>query len=403
MEDAGQPQLQTPPPPKSKRKVILWSMSLFFLAIALGLFFYWMTWGRFHEYTNDAYVSGNLVYVTPQVSGIVTSIYIDDTQLVEEGHLLIELDKTDFLIQIEKDKAELADTIRNVAEIFLQTKQALALLEVSKQHLDQTSEDFERRMELIESGSISQEDLEHAKHALISAYFSLESQKAHYLSLLAQTDQTTVETHPRVLKSIEKLKTSWLEYKRSSLKAPAKGLIAQRSVQVGQRIHAGEPLLAIVPLDQIWVDANFKEVQIGKMQIGQKVSLSSDVYGSSIEYHGRIGGIGGGTGSVFSVLPPQNATGNWIKIVQRVPVRIYLNPREVLQYPLRPGLSMQATVNIHDIGEPSIPHPVKTKSLYETHIFEGEESGIEPIIKEIFDANYKETDLSLKEFEAPCK
>ncbi len=395
MEDAG---ITPPPEPQSKKKLTLWSMTLLLLFVAIAVLLYWAFWGRFHEYTNDAYVSGNLVYVTPQVSGIVTSIYIDDTELVEEGHLLIELDKTDFLIHFAQSQAELREEIRSVAQLFLQTKQSLAMVEVAKTEFTQNAQDFERRTHLIEEGGVSTEDFEHSKHALISSYFSLTAQEANYFSLLAQVDNTTVKTHPRVQKAIDKLKMTWLELKRSTLKAPTKGLIAERTVQVGQRIKAGEPILAIVPLDQIWVDANFKEVQIGKMQIGQKVSLYSDVYGSDVEFHGRIGGIGGGTGSVFSVLPPQNATGNWIKIVQRVPVRMLLDSQQVLEYPLRLGLSMEATVNIRDIGETSVPSIIPTRTLYQTHIFDDEEEGIENIIEQIFKANYSEVDCSIKEF-----
>ncbi len=378
----------------TKRKKVLWTMTSVFLVIALGVFLYWLVWGRFHEYTNDAYVSGNLVYVTPQVSGIVTSICIDDTEFVQEGDLSIEIDPIDYEIALEASKANLADTIRSVAELFLQTKQAFAMIDVSKAQFLQTSQDFERRMELVESGSVSIEDFDHAENALFEAYYSLIASETNYLALFAQVGNTSVQKHPRVQKAIENLKNAWIQRRRCTIKAPVGGLVAERSVQVGQRVSQGQSLFAIIPLEQMWVDANFKEVQIGKMQIGQPVSLHSDVYGSRAPYQGHIIGIGGGTGSVFSILPPQNATGNWIKIVQRVPVRIALDPNELKKFPLRLGLSMEATVDIRDIGQNSIPHPISHRTLYQTQVFDREEEGVEKAIQEIFTANLPSIDLS---------
>ncbi len=375
------------PPPNSKRKLLLLGMTAGFLLIGVSVFLFWFIWGRFYEYTNDAYVSGNLVFITPQVSGIVTSIYIDDTQLVDQGSLLIELDKTDFRIALEESKANLSNEIRNVSQIFLQTKQALALTEVAKADLITCSQDFERRTLLISSGGVSTEEFDHSKNKLTAALFTLAAAEASYDSLFVQTDKTSIEKHPRVRLAEEQLKQSWIQLKRTSLRAPTNGLIAERTVQVGQRVTAGDPLLAVIPLDQMWVDANFKEVQIGKMQIGQPVSVYSDVYGSSVEYHGHVEGIGGGTGSVFSILPPQNATGNWIKIVQRVPVRVSIDQMEIIHSPLRLGLSMTVTVDIHDTEKSSIPHIMQTRSIYQTEIFNMEEEGVAEVILEIFKAN----------------
>ena len=397
-----EPTTETPPPkPHPKRKVFLWGMTGLFLLIALALFLFWFIWGRFYEYTNDAYVSGNLVYVTPQVSGIVTSIYIDDTQLVDQGHLLIELDKTDFYIALEKSKAHLANEIRSVAKLFLEEKQALALIEVAKAELTTCSQDFERRTSLVDTGGVSNEDFDHARNKLTAAIFTLAAAEATHDSFLVQIDKTSIINHPRVQKAEEELKYAWIELKRTTLKAPASGLIAERTVQVGQRVKAGEPLFAIIPLDQMWVDANFKEVQIGKMQIGQPVSLYSDVYGHSVEYHGHIQGIGGGTGSVFSVLPPQNATGNWIKIVQRVPIRISIDPQEIIHSPLRLGLSMEATVDIHSTEASSIPHILPIHPIYQTEIFSKEEEGVQAIIEKIFKENLPSPEIPLKELESP--
>lgn len=378
----------------TKRKKILFIMTAVFLAIAIGIFLYWLLWGRFHEYTNDAYVSGNLIYVTPQVSGIVTSINVDNTEFAQEGDLAIELDPIDYEIALNASKADLASTIRDVAELFLQAKQALAMIDVAKTQFIQTSQDFERRTELVNSGSVSKEDFDHAENALLGAYFSLVSAEANYLSLFAQVGNTSIQEHPRVQKAVEDVKNAWIQRRRCSVKVPAGGLIAERCVQVGQRVTQGQSLFAVIPLEQMWIEANFKEVQIGKMQIGQKVSLNSDVYGSKAPYEGYIVGIGGGTGSVFSILPPQNATGNWIKIVQRVPVRISLDAKELKKAPLRLGLSMEATVNIRDIGHKSVPFPISPRSLYQTWIFDSEEEGLQDVIQTIFTANLPSVDLS---------
>ena len=381
--------------PHPHRKKILWGMTSLFLLIAFGVFLYWLLWGRFHQYTNDAYVSGNLVYVTPQVSSTATSIYVDDTQIVSQGDLLVELDPTDFQIALNLSKAALGTAIRDVAGLFLQSKQAAALVEVAKADFFKTAEDFEKRRLLLDSGSVSTEDFDHAQSALIAAYFSLDAAEQNHFSLLSQIDQTTLQTHPRVQAKIEELKNAWVALSRCTLVAPVHGLVAQRSVQVGQKVNPAEPLVAIIPLDQMWVDANFKEVQIGNMQIGQKAHITSDVYGTKVEYHGNLVGIGGGTGSVFSLLPPQNATGNWIKIVQRVPVRIALDPSEIINHPLRLGLSMDVTIDIHDIGQSAIPSKTSCKPLYKTTIFNTEELGVETIIEQIFKANIPQFDLEM--------
>lgn len=370
-----------------KRKKILWGMTFVLSSIAVVLFFYWWGWARFEEYTDDAYVTGNLVYVTPQVSGIVQSIYADDTWYVEKGQILIQLDPSDLKIALDASKADLAQTVRQVAKLFAQTRQSKAQIKVAKSTFIKTAEDFERRQALVDSGSVSQESLTHAIASMTNAYFRLIASEQNYLSLLAQVENTTPETHPLVQQAIQKVKTCWINLQRTTIKAPTKGIIAQRRAQVGERINPAEPLLAIVPLDEIWVEANYKEDQIGHMQIGQKAKIYADIYGRSVVYEGEVIGIGGGTGSIFSLLPPQNATGNWIKIVQRVPVRISLPIEKVLEYPLRLGLSTEVHVDIHPLQEPDSPQVVLSKPLYTTTIFEEEEEGVQEVINTILQEN----------------
>lgn len=374
-------------PPHPKRKVILISMTLGLIIIALALFFYWWIWGRFDEYTDDAYVSGNLVYVTPQISGIVTNIYADDTWYVEEGQVLIELDKTDYIIALDKSKANLAQTIRQIAGLFAEANQKKAQIQVAKAIFIKDAEDFERRSTLVTAGSISKEDFSHASAALMNSYFSLIAAEQDYFSLKTQIEHTTVKTHPLVEKAIQEVKKNWIDLNRCTIKAPTKGLMAQRRAQIGERIEPAESILAIVPLEEIWVEANFKEDQIGSMQIGQKAKIKTDIYGKKVIYEGEVIGMGAGTGSVFSLLPPQNATGNWIKIVQRVPIRISLDPEQILNHPLRLGLSTEVHVNIHSLKNPVNSKEPLSSPLYTTKIFANEEKGSEALIDTIFTEN----------------
>jgi membrane fusion protein, multidrug efflux system len=383
------------------RGKIIGLLTLFFFLIALVLFFYWLIWNRFEEYTDDAYVSGNLVYVTPQVSGIVTAVYAQDSDYVLKDKILIQLDRTDFLIALEKNKAELAENVRTVASLFTTANELEALIEVKKAEFVKNAQDFERRVKLVDSGGVSKEDYDHAASFLSAAYYSLIATEQQYFSIVAQIDNTSLDNHPLIQKAKEKVKDAWIQLKRCTLYAPVNGVVAKRVAQVGERVNPAEPLLAVIPLDQIWVDANFKEVQIGKMQIGQPAKLYADVYGDRIEYHGKIVGIPGGTGSVFSVLPPQNATGNWIKIVQRLPVRIDLDPEEIQKFPLRLGLSMEVTVDIHDIQGPVVAAPRPDKPLFVTEIFQNEEEGVSELIEQIIMQNIPSFFMGPVEDEGP--
>ncbi len=373
--------------PHPKRKVILVSMSLFLIIVAIGFFFYWWKWGRFDEYTDDAYVTGNSVYVTPQISGIITNIYADDTWYVEQGQILALLDQTDYKIALDKSCAYLAQTIRDVAELFAGANQKKAQIRVAKAEFIKDSEDFERRSALVDSGSVSKEDFSHATAALTSSYFSLVAAEQEFFSLQAQIENTTIQTHPLVEQAIQEVKKSWIQLGRCTIKAPATGIIAQRRAQVGERVSSKEFILSIVPLDEIWVEANYKEDQIGSMQIGQKATISTDIYGSRVLYEGEVVGIGAGTGSIFSLLPPQNATGNWIKIVQRVPIRISLSPSQILEYPLRLGLSTEVHVDIHPLKNPPLSQEPTSLPLYTTTIFVNEEEGSKALIDTIFTNN----------------
>lgn len=379
-------QITYKPTNRKRNRALFWVL---LVAILLGFawFMYWYVHGRFHIYTNDAYVGGNIVVVTPRISGTVISISADDTDFVEEGRVLVELDKTDALIALEKSIANLGQKVRQVAALLETTKQIQALIGLKKAAFIQAAQDYEKRNSLIDTMAVSLEDFEHAVAALNSSFADLISTEHYYLSLVAQTGNTTIQEHPLVEEAIQLLRQAFLTVRRCTLFSPVEGLVAKRSIQVGEQINPAQPLMAIIPLNQIWVDANYKETQLRHVRIGQPARVHCDLYGNTIDFEGVVGGIAGGTGSVFSLLPPQNATGNWIKIVQRLPVRMYLNPNQIKKHPLRLGLSMQTTINVHQENLPVIPAKKPARSIYATDIFYAQQKGVEELIAEVIEEN----------------
>ena len=304
----------------SKRNRTLFLVLIIAALLGCIWFMYWYFHGRFYMYTNDAYVGGNIVVVTPRISGTVVSISADDTDYVEQGRILVELDKTDAFIALEKNIAHLGQSVRQVTALLETTKQIKALVSVKKAIFIQAAQDYERRECLVDALAVSLEDFDHSLAALNSSFADLISTEHYYLSLVAQTENTTIEKHPLVEEAKQLLREAFLMLQRCTLISPVEGLVARRSVQIGEQINPAQPLIAIVPLNQIWVDANYKETQLRNVRIGQPTKVHCDLYGSDVDFEGVVSGIAGGTGSVFSLLPPQHATGNWIKIVQRLPV-----------------------------------------------------------------------------------
>ncbi len=380
-----------PPPNNRKRNKAMLITALIFVVIGIAWLAYWLIWGRFYQYTDDAYVDGNNVVITPQVSGIVESFSVMDADFVPQGRILVELDKTDAAISLDRSIADLGNAVRDVMRMFEEARQYAALIDMKKAEFVKAAQDYEHRKNLIDEGGVSLEDFEHAEAALKASFADLIATEHQYIAAAAQVENTTVETHPLVEQMKNRVRDAFVFYQRCTIKAPATGLVAQRTVQVGERVQAGQALMAIVPLDQMWVTANYKEVQLTKMRIGQPVKIRSDIYGGEVEYLGTIAGIGGGTGSVFSVLPPQNATGNWIKIVQRIPVRIILEQQQIREYPLRLGLSMEVTVDIHDAKKPFVPEITPERPLYMTDVFATQEEGAEELIAEVIAENLSPT------------
>ncbi|HEX5487667.1 MAG TPA: EmrA/EmrK family multidrug efflux transporter periplasmic adaptor subunit [Rhodanobacteraceae bacterium] len=337
------------------------------VAIVWGLYHFLV--GRWYEGTDDAYVDGNVVQITPQVPGTVISIGAEDNDYVRQGQILVKLDRSDADVALDEAEAALAQAVRKVRGLYSTVHSSKADVAAREAAVKQAQADFQRRKGLAESGAISAEELAHAHDALTTAQSALAAAQAQLATTSALVSDTEIASHPDVKAAAAKVRAAWLNDQRTTIVAPVSGYVAKRTVQVGQRVQPGTPLMAVVPLHQVWVDANFKETQLQDMRIGQPVTLTSDVYGGGVTYHGHVQGLGIGTGSAFSLLPAQNASGNWIKIVQRLPVRIALDSKELDKHPLRIGLSMNVDVNLHDqsgamLSAQSPQHPVLSTDVY---------------------------------------
>ncbi|WP_322068019.1 HlyD family secretion protein [Burkholderia cenocepacia] len=350
---------------KRKRMMTLLVAVIVIAAIAYGLYYFLVA--RFHEDTDDAYVNGNVVQITPQVTGTVIAVKADDTQTVKAGDPLVVLDPADSQVALQQAEANLAQTVRQVRGLFVNDDQYRAQVALRQSDLSKAQDDLRRRLAVAQTGAVSQEEISHARDAVKAAQASVDAAQQQLASNRALTANTTIASHPNVMAAAAKVRDAYLANARNVLPAPVTGYVAKRSVQVGQRVSPGNPLMSVVPLNAVWVDANFKEVQLKHMRIGQPVEMTADIYGSSVTYHGKVVGFSAGTGSAFSLLPAQNATGNWIKVVQRLPVRIELDPKDLDKHPLRIGLSMQVDVDIKDErGDQLVNAP---NTVYETNVF----------------------------------
>ena len=388
-------------PASPKRKLLMLSFGALVVLGAVGYGVWWNQVARYHEGTDDAYVQGNLVQITPQIAGTVVSIHADDTDFVKAGTPLVDLDRADAQIALDQARASLAQTVRQVRTLYTGNGALAATIDVrnteikrAQTELTRAQADLKRRQELGNSGAVSGEELLHAQSAVDTARAALTAAQAGLVgareqlaSNTALTDGTRVEDHPNVALAASKVREAYLNWSRAELPAPVSGYVAKRAVQLGQRVAPGSTMMSIVPLDQVWVDANFKEVQLRDTRIGQPVKLVADLYGDKVEYHGTIAGLAAGTGSAFSLLPAQNATGNWIKIVQRLPVRIALDPKEIAEHPLRVGLSMAVDVNITDTSGPTLAQGKRSAVSYSTQAFDAGSPDADRMVSETIAAN----------------
>ncbi len=357
------------------------------LILGVGYSGYWAQVLRYHQRTDDAYVNGNVVQITPQISGTVVAIGADDTQFVKAGQALVRLDQSDAKVALDQAEAQLARTVRDVRNLFATTSQLEANVQVHATELAAAQSDLDRREHLGASGAVSGEELRHALDAVRAAQANLLAAQQQLAANRARVDNTTLENHPQVRDAAAAVRNAYLTLSRTELPAPVSGFVARRNVQLGQRVGPGSALMAVVPLDEVWVDANFKEPQMAHMRVGQPVTLTADLYGAHVVYHGKVAGFGAGTGAAFSLLPAQNATGNWIKIVQRVPVRVALDPRELAAHPLQVGLSMKADVDVRNGGDgarlPQLANGVGTS----TAVFESSDALADQRVQSIIAAN----------------
>ena len=380
-----------PSPPQTKTRsrglmLRLLGVVLLLAAIAWGLWYYFD--GRWYENTDDAYVNGNVVQLTPQIAGTVISIGADDGDRVHAGDVLIKLDRSNADVALAGAKADLASTVRKVRGLYSSVNGAQADVAARKTAVAKARADYTRRVALAKSGAISAEELSHASDALTTAESGLIAAQQQYQTSKVLVDDTVVASHPDVQAAAARLRAAFLDDLRTTLVAPVDGYVAKRSVQLGQRVQPGAPLMAVVPLNEVWVDANFKETQLTDMRIGQPVEIESDVYGSDVKYKGKVQSLGVGTGSAFSLLPAQNATGNWIKIVQRIPVRILFDDPAMLQkHPLRLGMSLTVDVGLHDRSGPTLAQQSPTKPAFSTDVYAQQSAKADAMIAQIIHAN----------------
>lgn len=354
-----------------------------------------------YETTDNAYVQGNIIQITPQTGGAVQSIEADDTDYVKAGQVLVRLDPADAKIALAQAEANLAQAVRQVRTLYtnnasLGAQIALRQAEVASANtrLAQAIDDLKRRESLSGNGAVSQEEVHHSKVQVDSARSGLAASEAALKaarealnSNQSLTEGIAVDQHPNVLAAAAKVREAYLASQRTELLAPVDGYVARRTVQLGQRVAAGAPLLTVVPLQQVWVDANMKENQLRHLRIGQPATLTADLYGDKVEYHGKVVGLGVGTGAAFALLPAQNATGNWIKVVQRVPVRIAIDAADLEKKPLRVGLSMDARIDIRDQDGPVLSEVVRTKPVAQTNVYDRQEKDADAEIAGIIAAN----------------
>ncbi|WP_330206886.1 HlyD family secretion protein [Pseudomonas sp. AM14(2022)] len=370
-----------------KRKFMLLVLAVVVLLAGAGVWAYHEFIGRFNESTDDAYVNGNVVEITPLVTGTVVSIGADDGDLVHEGQVLVNFDPNDAEVGLQSAQAKLARTVRQVRGLYSNVDGMKAQVNAQQAEVQKAQDNYNRRKNLAAGGAISQEELSHARDDLTSAQNALANARQQLKTTSALVDDTVVSSHPDVMSAAADLRQAYLTNARSTLIAPVNGYVAKRTVQLGQRVQPGTALMAVIPLDQLWIDANFKETQLRDMRIGQPVDIESDIYGSSVKYSGTVDSLGAGTGSAFALLPAQNATGNWIKIVQRVPVRIHINAEELAQHPLRVGLSTNVEVNLHDQSGPVLAQQPPQKASFSTNVYDRQLAEADAMIAQLIHDN----------------
>lgn len=378
---------QQPNGKKKQRKFWLLLLTVIFIVIGAAYLVYWFLVLRHHQETDNAYVAGNQVQIMAQVSGSVNSVTFDNTDFVQKGDVLLTLDPTDAEQAFERAKTALANSVRQTHQLVVNSKQYQANIALRKSELSKAENDLKRRMVLGSVDAIGREELQHAREAVDSAKATLEVAVQQYNANQAMVLNTPLAKQPAILQAAAQMRDAWMALQRTRVISPITGFVSRRSVQVGAQISPGTPLMAVVPADHLWVDANFKETQIANMRIGQPATVISDVYGSAVVFKGKVVGIDMGTGSAFSLLPAQNATGNWIKVVQRLPVRIELDPKQIAEHPLRIGLSTLVTIDTGNRDGQVLSNVVREQPRYESNALMLDLAPVNQMIADVIHAN----------------
>ena len=370
-----------------QRKKGLSIFILLLLLIAIGSAAYWFFFIKGFEETEDAYVSGNQVMVSAQVAGNISKINVDNMDPVQAGDVLLELDDTNTKLSFEQAKSNLANAVRQISQLNYTVKQLKSAVRANEITLAQAQGNLNRRVQLVKDGAIDKESFQHAKEAVELAKANLTTSQNQLGANQALLLDGPLSEQPQIQSAISNLKQAWLNLERTKIRSPIKGYVARRNAQVGQAVSVGGALMAVVTTDQMWLDANFKETQLTHMRIGQSAEIHFDLYGKDKTFNGKVVGIEMGTGSAFSLLPTQNATGNWIKVVQRVPVRIQLDPQQLAENPLRIGLSATVKVNVSDSQGETLRNQAPTTTLYSTNVLQYDESAVNNLIESIIRDN----------------
>jgi membrane fusion protein (multidrug efflux system) len=362
-----------PEAPSGKRRRVLLIIAAVFIAIGVAWAVYWVLVLSQRERTDDAYVNGNKVVISAQVAGTVVAVLTDDTQQVEAGQVLVKLDPIDAETALAQSAGALGRAVRQVRQEKLTADQTDSLILTRRLELARAEADLAKREPLLADSAIAPEEVRHGREAVQLARAALTQAERQSTASHALVDGTRIEDNPSVLEAKAAFRDAWITAQRNGVVAPVAGYVAERSVQLGQHVAAGQALMTVIPLGRLWVDANFKEVQLRHIRIGQPAEVRSDLYGGEFIYHGRVQGMSAGTGAAFALLPAQNASGNWIKVVQRVPVRIAIDPADLAKSPLRVGLSATVTVDTTHrdgavLAARSADQPVGDTTVYDRNL-----------------------------------
>ena len=383
------PDEPTLPPPQRRNRMLWWFTIALVLAGVIWLLLY-IFYLQYYESTDDAYVNGNLIQINSAISGSVIAFYADDTDLVREGQLLVELDQTDYLMRYEEALAALASTVLQVRQLYENVRANQANVESKSVALSRARYDYDNRAQLVGNEAVSKEDYIHSKDDVATAKTLFKQAEAQLAEARAAAGNTLLQNHPLLEQAKARVRETYYNLRHCSIYAPSTGYVAQRTVNVGQWVIPQTPIMAVIPKDYVWVDANFKETQLTYMRIGQPSTVWFDIYGSKVKYEGKVLGIASGSGSVFSLIPPQNATGNWIKIVQRLPVRISLDAEQLKKYPARLGISAEVSVDISNPNLPMLAIEPSIQPISTTQVFDIDLEKMNKIIEEVIQKNLNE-------------